>query len=297
MNLGRSASDLGAATRTGGSSGIKVRDPQEKKVFKVPPGTKDAKHLKSALSRNKVYDISLFEQIFPTCTLKSNLHEEICIDEGSVDTNINLVPESVSDSLDEEKEPYLHLGCVAVAIIPHGRNMSGSIEIKLEDQRFLEGKGVLCHFRAQLKDALSAFAQFPGYFVSTIDVKNGYALNLKVKATGMQMHDGTHPLSLQVYCIMKKCNESFEHRYALSGLKPGAYQALLNTTQVKEAPIRYMPATIKASAPEVDKTLIMPSVFETINKFYPNHGEEYIKDISNAERDRGPGDVGGRIRT
>lgn len=273
-----------------------MRDPQEKKVFKVPRNTKDAKHLRTALARNKVYDISLFEQIFPTCTLKSNVHEEICIDEGVVDTSINLVPESVADSLDEEKEPYLHLGCVAVAIIPHGRNMSGVIDVKLEDQRFLEGKGVLCHFRAELKDSLSAFAQFPGYFVSTIDVKNGYALNLKVKAAGMQMHDGTHPLSLQVYCIMKKCDESFEHRYALSSLKPGAYQSLLNTTQVKEVPIRYTPAAVKASTSEADKTLLMPSVYETIKKFYPKHGEEYIKDGANEERNRGTGDIGGNIR-
>nr|BBL87154.1 movement protein [Actinidia virus A] len=296
MTSMRSVSDLGQSSRTQTSRSRGVTDTLEKRVFKVPKGLKDAKQLKGALARNKVYDITLFEQIFPTCTLKSNIHEEICIEEGCVDTNINLVSESVADGLDEEKEPYLHLGCVAVAIIPHGRNMSGRVDIKLEDQRFQEGKGTLCHFQAELRNALSAFAQFPGYFVSTIDVKNGYALNLKIKASGMHMHDGTHPLSLQVYCIMKKCDESFEHRYALSALKPGAYQSILNTTQIEDVPIQYSRPPARTVEPDNEKTLIMPSVYEAINKLYPNHGKEYLKDGTNESSDRGVGNLGGNLR-
>nr|UIW14206.1 MAG: movement protein [Actinidia virus A] len=296
MTSMRSVSDLGQSSRTQTSRTKGATDTLEKRVFKVPKGLKDAKQLRGALARNKVYDITLFEQIFPTCTLKSNIHEEICIEEGCVDTNINLVSEDMADGLDEEKEPYLHLGCIAVAIIPHGRNMLGSVDIKLEDQRFQEGKGVLCHFQAELKNALSAFAQFPGYFVSTIDVKNGYALNLKIKASGMHMHDGTHPLSLQVYSIMKKCDESFEHRYALSALKPGAYQSLLNATQISEAPIRYSQPPTRVVEPDSEKTLIMPSVYEAINKLYPNHGKEYLKDGANEGGNRGAGNLGNDFR-
>nr|UIW13947.1 MAG: movement protein [Actinidia virus B] len=257
------------------------------KIFDAPKG-EDGKSVARALNRDRVYKMDVFEKIFHQTTLKSCVHDELVVENGVVDQDIDLVDEKTIDGLNEETQPYIHLGCVAIAVIPHGRAMKGTVQIKVEDQRFKEGHGTICSFKCDLKDALSAYASFPGYFVSTTDVKNGYALNLKVRAEGMCMVEGVHPLSIQMHCIMKVCDANFEHRYALAKLKPGAYQELLNSQQVPGFELPYRKQMSNAPT-GIKDTLVMPNVYDAIRKLHPNHVGGYIKDGQPEEGDRGTG--------
>nr|UIW14211.1 MAG: movement protein [Actinidia virus B] len=257
-----------------------------------PPREANGKSLTRTLNRSRIYRMDAFEKVFHQTTLKSCVHDELVVENGVVDQNIDLVDEKTIDALNEETQPYIHLGCVAVAVIPHGRCMKGTVHVKVEDQRFKDGHGTVCSFKCDLKDALSAYATFPGYFVSTTDIKNGYALNLKVKAEGMHMVEGVHPLSIQMHCIMKVCDANFEHRYALAKLKPGAYQELLNSQQSPGFEIPYKKKELPNDGTTQD-TLVMPNVYDAIKKLHPNHVGSYIKDGQFEEGNRRAGADGG----
>nr|QIQ28220.1 putative movement protein [Heracleum latent virus] len=261
-------------------------------VFKVDKDLQEPHKLSGRLQRGKVYDIGLIEKMMPKQVLRSVVHNEIVVEEGEVNAELSLIPEALLQSLEPSKFPYLHIGCVAISVIPHGRDMPGKVSIEIVDSRYTSGKGVLSRFGCEMKNALSAFARFPGYFVSAYDVLDGYTIGLKVKAQGLELHEGVRPLSLQVICIFRQCEESFKHCYALQKLKPEAYQALLNTyleeeddhTEYKSIKAPSLITSKPPSDTAKDYTLVMPEVYETIKKLFPSDHGRYIEERKDQKR-------------
>ncbi|CAA55855.1 putative movement protein [Heracleum latent virus] len=261
-------------------------------VFKVDKDLQEPHKLSGRLQRGKVYDIGLIEKMMPKQVLRSVVHNEIVVEEGEVNAELSLIPEALLQSLEPDKFPYLHIGCVAISVIPHGRDMPGQVSIEIVDSRYTSGKGVLSRFGCEMKNALSAFARFPGYFVSAYDVIDGYTIGLKVKAKNLELHEGVRPLSLQIICIFRNARRDFKHCYALQRLKPEAYQALLNTyleeeedhTEYKSIKAPTLAAGKLQSDPANDYTLVRPEVYETIKKLFPSDHGRYIEERKDQKR-------------
>nr|QYA74570.1 movement protein [Grapevine virus H] len=252
---------------------------KEVKVFKVKPSTSNFGELNKQLSSQKVYDISSLEKLFPKSIIKGNVHAEIIVKNGKVDVELDLLGPDGSDALVSYGKPYVHVGCIAIALMPHGRDLNGAAHLVVRDGRMLSGKDVLCRFQCDLKKRLSAFADFPNYFVSTEDVLQGFSFHLGINADDLSFRDGTHPFSIEITTILRGCDESMDMRYALSTLGSGAYQAILNTkTDGGESQlIKYQPN---------DVTSVMPEVYETIKKLNLGHNGKLHKERSDERGDK-----------
>nr|QYA74285.1 movement protein [Grapevine virus B] len=264
-------------------------------VFDKPKEELGVKGVKSAITKAKVYDLSYFEKLFPTRVFKSVVHEEIRIRDGEVKQVINLMDDNFVKKIETTSYPYLHLGCLAICVIPHGRDLKGDVEFTLRDTRFLPNSEPLMSFGCKAEKMLSAFSAFPGYFVSTYDLIDGFTMELEVKARGMEFEEGVRPMSIQIICVAKLCSQDFHHQYALQKIKKGAYQALLNSylVQVEDQTeyleiqnpgkslnrIGYTGVQVKSGESEsIDKLLVPPEVYETISKQFPESHGKYIPD-------------------
>nr|QYA74000.1 movement protein [Grapevine virus B] len=264
-------------------------------VFNKPREELGVKGVKSAIMKAKVYDLSYFERLFPTRVFKSVVHEEIRIRDGEVKQVINLMDDDFVRKIETTSYPYLHLGCLAICVIPHGRDLKGDVEFILRDTRFLPDSEPLMSFGCKAEKMLSAFSAFPGYFVSTYDLIDGFTMELEVKAKGMEFEEGVRPMSIQIICVAKLCSQDFHHQYALQKVKKGAYQALLNSYLVQiEDQTEYLEIQnpgksldrsgytgiqVKSGGSEsIDKLLVPPEVYETISKQFPESNGKYIPD-------------------
>nr|WIL96210.1 movement protein [Carrot vitivirus 1] len=279
------------------------------KVFDIGKRVEDVATLKQSLPRKRVYNMGLLEPVFPTHVFKSVVHDEIRVEDDEVNVDINLIDPKVVDGLDPENKPYVHLGCVAVAVIPHGRDAPGTLAMELIDTRYNSSHGVLAKFGCKMSNALSAFARFPGYFVSSYDIKDGYTIGLRVKGQGLELCGGVRPLSIQVICIFKVCGEEFKHRYALGKLPAKAYQNLLNAYLLSEDDQTEYKEKTRLEGVGTDNmqiegmvrpkgnghTLVMSEVYDTIKKLYPEHGG-YIKEEQDSERDHHSAERRGEVR-
>nr|BDX29394.1 movement protein [Grapevine virus B] len=264
-------------------------------VFHKPKEELGVKGIKEAISKTKVYDMSYFERLFPTRVFKSVIHDEIRVREGEVKQVVNLMDDDFVKKIETTSHPYLHLGCLAICVIPHGRDLKGEVEFILKDTRFLRGSKPLMSFGCKAEKMLSAFSVFPGYFVSTYDLLDGFTVELEVRAKGMEFEEGVRPLSIQIICVAKLCSQDFHHQYALQKVKKGAYQALLNSYLVQvEDQTEYLEIEdsdqrrkqgdligiqVKSGQSEsIDKLLVPPEVYETIEKQFPESHGKYIPD-------------------
>nr|QRG33275.1 movement protein [Grapevine virus B] len=264
-------------------------------VFHKPKEEQGVKGVKDSISKTKVYDMSYFERLFPTRVFKSVIHDEIRVREGEVKQVVNLMDDEFIKKIETTSHPYLHLGCLAICVIPHGRDLKGEVEFILKDTRFLPGSKPLMSFGCKANKMLSAFTVFPGYFVSTYDLLDGFTVELEVRAKGMEFEEGVRPLSIQIICVAKLCSQDFHHQYALQKVKKGAYQALLNSYLVQsEDQTEYLEIDdsdkgrskgdligiqVKSGQSEsIDKLLVPPEVYETIEKQFPESHGKYLPD-------------------
>nr|QYA74640.1 movement protein [Grapevine virus M] len=237
---------------------------REVRVFKVKKSTSNFGELNKFLNTAKVYEQDFVERLFPRSIVKGNVHSEIVVKGGRVEVDLDLLGPEGGEALLAFDKPYVHVGCIAVALMPHGKNLPGSAHLVLRDGRMLNGKDVICRFQCRLDQRLSAFAEFPNYFVSTEDVVGGFSFHLSIMADGLGFRDGTHPFSVQLTSILRGCDESMDMRYALSNLGSGLYQPLLNSSPETEKP-----GLIKYQTNEV--TSVMAEVYETIKKLNLDH--------------------------
>nr|AVD73313.1 Movement protein [Grapevine virus D] len=237
----------------------------EVKVLKVKKSTSSAKELQAQIHRADVYDERLLERLFPKKTRKCVVHKDIVVDSGEVDCVMDLTDDEEMDGINEEEYPLFHMGCLVVAVMPHGRKLNGDLQIEVHDGRLVEGKSRVGAFRCDITKQLSAFAEFPGYFISTRDLMKGYSMQLVIRATGLDFKDGTHPFSVQLLTIGRFCDESLESRCAIREAGKTAYQCLLNTVKDQSgATAPLIPKQVEVQ--EVADTLVKSDVYETIKR-------------------------------
>nr|QOJ37906.1 movement protein [Grapevine virus B] len=282
-------------------------------VFQKPKEDRGVKGLKESIAKTKVYDMSYFEQLFPTRVFKSVVHEEIRIREGEIKQVVNLMDDDFVKKIETTSHPYLHLGCLAICVIPHGRDLKGEVQFMLRDTRFTSGSRPLMSFGCKADKMLSAFSVFPGYFVSTFDLQDGFTMELEVKGKGMEFEEGVRPLSIQIICVAKLCGQDFHHRYALQKVKKGAYQALLNSYLIQvEDQTEYLEIDddekgrnrgdhvgiqVKSGQSEsINKLLVPPEVYETIEKQFPGSHGKYIPDGQDKIKHHHASERGGDLR-
>ncbi|AAX07261.1 movement protein [Mint virus 2] len=325
MSSGHSVSELMPSNRIGYGNtngaytgSMRFQTPMEEspksavQVFETGKGVEDVSELKSKLKRRKVYNMRFLEDLWPTQVFKSVVHNEIRVEDGKVDLDVNLIDQDMVKNLDPNVKPYIHLGCIAIAVIPHGRDAPGECEFELVDTRYSSDHGSLARFGCKMANSLSAFARFPGYFISSHDIKDGYTIGLRVQGKNLELNGGVRPMSIQVICIFKICGEEFKHRYALGKLPGNAYQDLLNAYLIateddtefeahsKVAKLKGKTAEAKMVQPErcntkEEDTLVMSDVYKTIKELYPEHGG-FIEEKSDQVNDNDLTQRGGQLR-
>nr|BCT87090.1 movement protein [Grapevine virus F] len=258
-------------------------DAREVKIFEVKKNATGFEELNKAISRSDVYDNDLIERIMPKRTRKCVVHKEISVVNSRVNVEMEIMDDGVVGKIDEDAYPIYHAGCLVVALMPHGRNLKGRVALRFKDHRLKDGKNVIGSMVADLSKGISAHAEFPGYFISTADLKAGYTLQLEIATEELDFKDGVHPFSVQLISIGRFCGEDLETRYLLQQNGTRMYQHLLNS----ENESKIVPKGLEVRYN--DTTLVMPEVYETIKKLnLKHHGSDLKKD----EYEGGGGDPG-----
>nr|ABH07005.1 movement protein [Grapevine virus A] len=234
-------------------------EPKEVKIFNVKRSTRDLESLNKSLHRGDVYDTELIERVFPRRTKKCVVHRELIVKDGRVDCDLDLM-DSGLDDVDEDEFPLYHVGCIVVALMPHGKNLQGKVAVEVVDTRLKSGAARISRSLMDLSKPLSACADFPGYFISTADLLNGYTLHLSISTTDLQFVDGVHPFSVQLMNIGRFCGDDMKTRYAVSEASKILHQNILNS----EGDGEEIPHGVRVQ--KVPDTLVMPEVYETIKK-------------------------------
>nr|QYA73866.1 movement protein [Grapevine virus A]WIM49280.1 MAG: movement protein [Grapevine virus A]WIM49285.1 MAG: movement protein [Grapevine virus A] len=234
-------------------------DHKEIKVFNVKRNTKDLETLNKSLHRGDVYDTELIERVFPRRTKKCVVHKELVVQDGRVDCELDLMDGGLDD-VDEEEYPLYHVGCIVVALMPHGKNLQGKVAVEVIDTRLKVGSGRISKSIMDMSKPLSACADFPGYFISTSDLLNGYTLHLSITTTDLQFVDGVHPFSVQLMNIGRFCGDDMKTRYAVGEASKVLHQNILNSQGDGEM----IPRGVQVQ--KVPDTLVMPEVYETIKR-------------------------------
>nr|QYA73951.1 movement protein [Grapevine virus A] len=231
----------------------------EIKVFNVKRNTRDLETLNKALHRGDVYETELIEKVFPRRTKKCVIHRELVVKDGRVDCDLDIMDTGL-DEVDEEEFPLYHVGCIVVALMPHGKNLCGKVVVEVKDTRLKGPSSRISRSFMDMSKPISACADFPGYFISTTDLLNGYTLHLSVTTTDLDFVDGVHPFSVQLTSIGRFCGEDMKTRYAIAEVSKQLHQSILNSEGdgaeiPKGVPVQHIP-----------DTLVMPEVYETIKK-------------------------------
>nr|QYA73936.1 movement protein [Grapevine virus A] len=231
----------------------------EIKVFNVKRNTRDLETLNKALHRGDVYETELIEKVFPRRTKKCVIHRELVVKDGRVDCDLDIMDTGL-DEVDEDEFPLYHVGCIVVALMPHGKNLCGKVVVEVKDTRLKGPSSRISRSFMDMSKPISACADFPGYFISTTDLLNGYTLHLSVTTTDLDFVDGVHPFSVQLTSIGRFCGEDMKTRYAITEVSKQLHQSILNSEGdgaeiPKGVPVQHIP-----------DTLVMPEVYETIKK-------------------------------
>nr|ABH07010.1 movement protein [Grapevine virus A] len=231
----------------------------EIKVFNVKRNTKDLETLNKALHRGDVYETELIERVFPRRTRKCVIHRELVVKDGRVDCDLDIMDDGL-ENVDEDEYPLYHVGCIVVALMPHGKNLSGKVVVEVKDTRLKEPSSRISRSFMDMSKPISACADFPGYFISTADLLNGYTLHLSVTTTDLDFVDGVHPFSVQLTSIGRFCGEDMKTRYAITEVSKQLHQSILNS----EGDGAEIPKGVPVQ--RIPDTLVMPEVYETIKK-------------------------------
>ncbi|UUB84588.1 movement protein [Pineapple vitivirus A] len=209
--------------------------PQEVRTFSVSKGISSVKEVQDALKRSKLYEMGTIEKLFPSVTHKCAITAEIEVEEnGELDTTLDLVSEEFLTTLDAERYPLVHFGCIAICIVVLGVKQEGMITVIPHDKRYVEGHTQLIGFTMPLSKEIGAFCNFPNYCVSSLDLLAGYTMELNIKLHGSNFKTGTHPASLHVFSIVRKVTEDVDTMYLLKQKSRQLYQPLLNTMFLKQ---------------------------------------------------------------
>nr|QBI59764.1 movement protein [Grapevine virus L] len=254
----------------------------EHRVFKVK-GSKNGlgnfKEMKAIVEKDKVYDEDFMEKLFGKSTvLKTSICTEIFVVNGKVCTEIELVAESVTEGVDREKTPFMHVGCIAVGFMSLARSYVGRYRVLVQDDRLRGEHKNICAFKFETGDRVAAFADFPDYCIAVEDLTAGFSLKILIESEETSFEDKAHPLAINVIGVCKFLDDSLETKMLIKKHGKHMYQNIC-ATEVLDPKVGKIVETPVAL---IDDAL-MSDVLKAIDKA---NGVKSNK-ISNADHVRG----------
>nr|QYA74816.1 movement protein [Grapevine virus L]QYA74863.1 movement protein [Grapevine virus L]QYA75241.1 movement protein [Grapevine virus L] len=254
----------------------------ENRAFKVKGsknGLSNFKEMKAVVDKDKVYDESFTEKLFGKSTvMKTSICSEIHVVNGRVCTEIELVADSVTEGVDTEKTPFMHVGCIAIGFMSLARSYVGRYRVVVQDDRLRGGSKNICAFKFETSDKVAAFADFPDYCIAIEDLAAGFTIKVLIESEDAQFEDNAHPLAINVIGVCKFLDASLETKMLIKKHGKHMYQNIC-ATEVLDPSIGKI---VDSPAALIDEAL-MSDVRRAIDKA---NGVKSDK-ISNANHVRG----------
>nr|QYA74936.1 movement protein [Grapevine virus L]QYA74948.1 movement protein [Grapevine virus L]QYA75003.1 movement protein [Grapevine virus L] len=205
----------------------------ESRTFKIK-GSKNGlgnfKEMKAIVDKDRVYDDGLTDKLFGKSTvLKTSVCSEIFVVNGKVCTEIELVAEGVTDGVDKEKTPFMHVGCIAIGFMSLARSYVGRYKVLVQDDRLRGDHKNICAFRFETGDRVAAFADFPDYCIALEDLSAGFTLKVLVESEDTIFEDKAHPLAINIIGVCKFLDSSLETKMLIKKHGKHMYQNICAT--------------------------------------------------------------------
>nr|QUW16780.1 movement protein [Grapevine virus L] len=205
----------------------------ENRAFKVKGsknGLSNFKEMRAVVEKDKVYEEGLTDKLFGKSTvLKTSICSEIFVVNGKVCTEIELVAESVTEGVDKEKTPYMHVGCIAIGFMSLARSCVGKYRVIVQDDRLKGENKNVCAFKFETGDRVAAFADFPDYCIAIEDLAAGFTLKVLIECEDVQFEDNAHPLAINVIGVCKFLDDSLETKMLIKKHGKHMYQNICAT--------------------------------------------------------------------
>nr|QHI43172.1 movement protein [Grapevine virus E] len=205
----------------------------EHKAFKVKnhkSGLDNFREMKSVVDKTKVYDEEFIDKIMGKSTiLKSSVCSEVFVKGGKVCTEIELVAEGVTDGLDKEATPFMHVGCIVVGFMSLARSAVGTYKVIIQDDRLKGEHKNICAFTFQTSDKVAAFADFPDYCIAVEDLAAGFSIKVLIESEDTVFADNAHPLAMNVIGVCKFLDQSLETKMLVRKHGKHMYQRICAT--------------------------------------------------------------------
>nr|AVL25840.1 movement protein [Arracacha latent virus V] len=243
------------------------------------------KDMGKVVERGKVYDIGAMEKMFPARVQKAAMVKELCVKNKGVHCTLELADDKMKDTMDPEKYPLVHIGCLVVGVMPLGNDLPGEGVVTLTDGRRGGAGGLeLMCFSFKMNDGLSAFSCFPNFCVSSEDIVNGFSLIMNVRLSGLDFKDKVHPIAIDMMSVVCQLDNSMETKCLLRGNNKAMYQPLINskfldTTKLELEMQKPNLSKNDGNAEEQEEDQVMLKVRAAINKIRVD-GEGTKKDRS-----------------
>nr|WFG64277.1 movement protein [Grapevine virus L] len=205
----------------------------ENRAFRVKGsknGLSNFKEMRAVVEKDKVYDEGLTDKLFGKSTvLKTSICSEIFVVNGKVCTEIELVAESVTEGVDKEKTPFMHVGCIAIGFMSLARSYVGKYRVIVQDDRLKGENKNVCAFKFETGDRVAAFADFPDYCIAIEDLAAGFTLKVLIECEDVQFEDNAHPLAINVIGVCKFLDDSLETKMLIRKHGKHMYQNICAT--------------------------------------------------------------------
>nr|QDN53951.1 movement protein [Grapevine virus E] len=205
----------------------------EVKAFKVKNhknGLDNFKEMQAVVSKGKVYDEDMLDTLFGKSTvLKSSVCSQVMVADGKVCTEIELVAESVTDGVDREKTPFMHVGCIVVGFMSLAKHCTGTYKVIIQDDRLKGANKSICAFKFEASDKVAAFADFPDYCLAIEDLCAGFAIKLLIESEDVAFEDNVHPLAINIVGVCKFLDDSLETKMIIKKHGKHMYQRICAT--------------------------------------------------------------------
>ncbi|UKT68851.1 movement protein [Grapevine virus O] len=193
-------------------------------------GLTNFKEMRNIVDKGKVYDEEVMDKLLGKSTvLKSSICSEVFVVDGKVCAEIELVAESVTDGIDREKTPFMHVGCIAVGFMSLARSNVGTYKVLIQDERLKGPHKNICAFQFDTSDRVAAFADFPDYCLAVDDLVAGFSIKVLIECENAAFIDNAHPLAVNVIGVCKFLDNSLETKMLVKKHGKHMYQRICAT--------------------------------------------------------------------
>nr|BDX29407.1 movement protein [Grapevine virus E] len=193
-------------------------------------GLENFKEMRAVIDKGKVYDEELLDKLFGKSTvLKSSVCSEVFVVNGKVCTEIELLAEGVTDGIEKEKTPFMHVGCIVIGFMSLARSSSGTYKVVIQDDRLKGENKNICAFKFSAQDKVAAFADFPDYCLAVEDLCSGFSIRVLIESEDTGFEDNAHPLAINIIGICKFLDDTLETKMIIKRHGKHMYQRICAT--------------------------------------------------------------------